>query len=52
MVLSAQAKVFIQGLEDYIIVDQDDILMIIELPNGKLNELRSKPCQKHGDDIG
>jgi mannose-1-phosphate guanylyltransferase len=50
---STGKKVFIQGLEDYIIVDQDDILMIIpKTAEQEIKQLRNAAMSKHGDDIG
>lgn len=46
-------KVFIQGLEDYIIVDQDDVLMIIpKSAEQEIKQLRNAAIAKHGEDIG
>lgn len=50
---STGKKVFIQGLEDYIIVDQDDILMIIpKTAEQEIKQLRNAAMSKHGEDIG
>lgn len=46
-------KVFIQGLQDYIIVDQDDILMIIpKTAEQEIKQLRDAAMAKHGQNIG
>ncbi|AGC78706.1 mannose-1-phosphate guanylyltransferase [Nonlabens dokdonensis] len=50
---AAGKKVIVQGLEDYIIVDQDDVLMIIPLSaEQEIKEIRSKAMASYGNNIG
>jgi len=43
-------KVFIQGLENFIIVDEDDVLMILPLDADQdIKEIRSQAVDKHGN---
>ncbi len=46
-------KVIVQGLNDYIIVDQDDVLMIIPLSaEQEIKEIRNKAIISYGNKIG
>ncbi|MEP6429740.1 MAG: mannose-1-phosphate guanylyltransferase, partial [Nonlabens ulvanivorans] len=46
-------KVILQGLEDYIVVDQDDVLMIIpKNAEQEIKEIRNTAMDKYGKEIG
>lgn len=46
-------KVIVQGMEDYIIVDQDDVLMIIpKTAEQEIKEIRNAAMDKYGKEIG
>jgi mannose-1-phosphate guanylyltransferase len=46
-------RVFIQGLENYIIVEQDDVLMILPMnADQTIKEIRSNAMDKYGTSIG
>lgn len=46
-------KVIIQGMEDYIIVDEDDVLMIIpKTAEQEIKEIRNAAMEKYGKEIG
>lgn len=46
-------KVIIQGMEDYIIIDQDDVLMIIpKSAEQEIKEIRNAAMVKYGNQIG
>ncbi len=50
---AANKKVIVQGLTDYIIVDQDDVLMIIpRTADQEIKDLRTNAMKKYGDSIG
>lgn len=50
---SAGKKVIIQGMEDYIIIDQDDVLMIIpKTAEQEIKEIRNIAMDKYGKEIG
>jgi mannose-1-phosphate guanylyltransferase len=46
-------KVIVHGLKDYIIVDEDDVLMIIPIAaDQSIKEIRKNAMDKHGNSIG
>jgi mannose-1-phosphate guanylyltransferase len=46
-------KVILQGLEDYIVVDQEDVLMIIpKSAEQEIKQIRSHAIEKYGAEIG
>ena len=46
-------KVIVQGLKDYIIVDEDDVLMIIPIAaDQNIKEIRNNAIEKYGKSIG
>jgi len=46
-------KVILQGMEDYIIIDQDDVLMIIpKTAEQEIKEIRNAVMHKYGKEIG
>ena len=46
-------KVILQDLEDYIIVDQDDVLMIIpKSAEQEIKQIRNNAMEQYGNDIG
>lgn len=46
-------KVIIQGLENYIVVDEDDVLMIIpKTAEQEIKQIRQSAINKYGDEIG
>jgi mannose-1-phosphate guanylyltransferase len=46
-------KVIVHGLKDYIIVDEDDVLMIIPITaDQSIKEIRKNAMDKHGNSIG
>ena len=50
---AAGKKVIVQGLENYIVVDQDDVLMIIPMTaEQEIKEIRNKAMEKYGKNIG
>lgn len=50
---AAGKKVIVQGLENYIIVDEDDVLMIIPITaEQKIKEIRNQAMAKYGNNIG
>lgn len=50
---AAGKKVILQGMEDYIIIDQDDVLMIIpKTAEQEIKEIRNIAINKYGKDIG
>ncbi|QJP35806.1 mannose-1-phosphate guanylyltransferase [Nonlabens sp. Ci31] len=50
---AAGKKVILQGMEDYIIIDQDDVLMIIpKTAEQEIKEIRNAAMDKYGNEIG
>jgi mannose-1-phosphate guanylyltransferase len=50
---AAGKKVILQGMEDYIIIDQDDVLMIIpKIAEQEIKEIRNAAMDKYGNEIG
>jgi mannose-1-phosphate guanylyltransferase len=50
---AAGKKVILQGMEDYIIIDQDDVLMIIpKSAEQEIKEIRNAAMDKYGNEIG
>lgn len=46
-------KVIVQDLEDYIIVDQDDVLMVIpKSAEQEIKQIRNNAMEQYGNDIG